>query len=78
MQQFCTPQSDATEAYGCRACPTALGPCHQSLPIDSAFQGSHWLHSHALYRCLLVGLELAEEEVQAGQSDPLLTPGCRA
>jgi len=66
-----------TKAYGCQACPTAQGQHHHSLPIGSAFQGSHCLQALALYCCPLPDVQRAEGEGEgeAGQSDPLLTPG---
>ena len=62
-------------SYGCQACPTAQGQHHHSLPIGSAFLGSHCLQPLALCCCPLADVQRAEWEGEAGQPDPWLVPG---
>ena len=63
------------KSYGCQACPTAQGQHHHSLPIGSAFLGSHCLQFLGLCCCPLADVQRAEWEGEARQLDPWLTSG---
>lgn len=62
-------------SYGCQACPTAQGQHQHSLPIGSAFQGSHCLQPLALCCRPLADVQRTEWGLEPGQPDPLLVPG---